>query len=170
MVDTSTSLALATAVLGGALILPTEAPVVDLMQASAQEPRVHVAPQPATADRQSAIVASRAGDYYYADIRINGAPMRVIVDTGSNTTVLRADDARRASLQLGASLVLATAGDPVPARRAQIDELRIAGRTLTGIAAVVPEGELQTSLIGTKVLEALGPMVVSGAEITLYEN
>lgn len=116
-------------------------------------------------------VLDRAGDgHFYSDIRVNGALVHALVDTGASTVALTGADARAAGLDWreedlvpvarGASGVVY--GVPV-----KLEAVELGGIEVEGVmAAVVPEG-LDVSLLGQSVLSHLSGVRIEGDRMVL---
>ena len=110
-----------------------------------------------------AFLASKGDDgLFYLTGRVNGVPVRFVVDTGANVVVLTASDARRAGVTLGAATQrMETASGGSAMRWATLGELDIAGQRLTQTrAAVVAEG-LNMSLLGQNALAQLNSVTLT---------
>lgn len=105
----------------------------------------------------------RAHDgFFYVDAKVNGAPVRFLVDTGASVTVLSANDARRIGLMPNRDIKrVRTVGGEVSMVSATLPATRIAGRELVGIDAVVSP-QTGTSLIGQRVLSQFASVTMRG--------
>lgn len=110
------------------------------------------------------------GMFYLTGV-VNGQAIRFMVDTGANVTVLTPADARLVASAKSASepeRSVMTASGPVRGYNAQITELKIGGRSLQAVRAVVLETGMGVSLIGQDTLRKLGPMTFDGDRMTLH--
>ncbi|MDB5575130.1 MAG: hypothetical protein JWR80_306 [Bradyrhizobium sp.] len=118
-----------------------------------------------------AVTISKSPDgLFYVSGKINGTPVRFLVDTGANLVVLTADDARRVGLPLGdpqSAGSIETAGGKSNMDRISLDRVDVAGRQVANIDAAVMRDGLKVSLLGQNLLSKLGPITMSGDEITL---
>lgn len=105
----------------------------------------------------------RASDgFFYIVARINGTPVRFLVDTGAGATVLSGSDARRAGIMSGTSMRrVRTVGGEARMADATIGAMAIAGRQLGQIDAVVAP-RLSQSLIGQRVLSQFEHISIEG--------
>jgi aspartyl protease family protein len=136
--------------------------------AVADQPVLHV---PHAAPALQAITIAKAPDgLFYVSGAVNGTQVRFLVDTGANMVVLTADDARRVGLSSGDGRPadsIETAGGRSTMDRVSLGRVSVAGHEVANIdAAVMPNG-LKVSLLGQNLLSKLGPITMSGDEITL---
>lgn len=116
-------------------------------------------------------VLPRMGDgHYYAEVRVNGATSRFLVDTGASVIALTADDARAAGIEWDESDVRpigSGASGPVYGVPAVLDEVVLDGHEARGVAAVVvPEG-LEISLLGQSFLSQIDEISVRDDQMVL---
>lgn len=107
---------------------------------------------------------------FYVTGRVNGTRVRFLVDTGANLVVLTPDDARRIGLAHGSQRPfesIETAGGQSGIARVSLKQVAVAGRRLSDIDAAVMNDGMRVSLLGQNVLSKLGPISISGDEITL---
>ncbi|MGU3390537.1 retropepsin-like aspartic protease family protein [Sphingomonas sp. M1A8_2b] len=113
---------------------------------------------------------ARASDgLFYVNAKVNGTPIRFVVDTGSNIVVLTRRDAARARLApAGASaLALQTVGGATRMQGATVDRLEIAGQSLEHVDAATVENGLDVSLLGQSALSQLGSIRFAGDRLEL---
>lgn len=129
--------------------------------------RASVAPTP------SATTIIKAPDgLFYVTATIKGTDVRFLVDTGANLVVLTPEDARRIGVSPGhdgAPGHVETAAGQAQMDRVSLDEVRVAGRDVHNIDAAVMRDGLKVSLLGQNLLSRLGPITMSGDEITLQQ-
>ncbi len=96
------------------------------------------------------------GGHFHADARINGAPVRVIVDTGASFIGLPAAEARRIGLAYGDGprVTLSTANGTTWGHRVRIDTVSLGDISVHGIDAVVQDN-LPFALLGMSFLSRL---------------
>lgn len=105
---------------------------------------------------------------FYIEARVNGAPVRFLVDTGASVTVLTADDAARVGAATGGGeRTLATVGGATAIRWARLRTVRVAGHDVHGGApvAVLSRGG-GVSLLGQDMLRRL-PLSFSGDDLRI---
>lgn len=119
----------------------------------------------------AAHVLERADDgLFYLVAHVDDVPVRFVVDTGANVTVLSPTDARRVSWrhdQLAGTANLATAGGTSAMRWARVDTLKIAGHVMTDVDAALPQSGMSTSLLGQNVLSQLGSVTQRGDRLVI---
>lgn len=136
----------------------------------AQLARAEVAP---VISRQGALphVLQRADDgLFYLVAHVDGVPVRFVVDTGANVTVISPADARRVAWrrnQLAGTGHLATAGGSSVMQWARVDTLSFAGHVMTDVDAALPQGPISTSLLGQNVLSQLGSVTQRGDRLVI---
>ena len=103
------------------------------------------------------IALRRAGDgHFYARVRVNGAEIRFLVDTGATNLVLSQRDARQIGLamdKLKYILPSNTANGTVYGAGVILDRVELGGFVDHGIRAVVNGGEMNNSLLGMTYLD-----------------
>ncbi|WP_299324203.1 TIGR02281 family clan AA aspartic protease [Parasphingopyxis sp.] len=113
----------------------------------------------------------RAADgHFYADVRINGATSRMLIDTGASSVVLTREDAQRAGIQARPGEFTATAqtaGGPIPLKPVTIDRVALGPVDSHNVPAMVAENDLPISLLGQSFLERVGTVEISGDEMRL---
>lgn len=113
-----------------------------------------------------ALTIARADDgLFYAVARVNGRPVRFLIDTGSNVVMLTAADARRVGLgpeseRLGGSV--ATAGGTAAMGWARLASVELGGRRLSGVQAGIVRHGLPVSLLGQSMLARFTSITISG--------
>lgn len=119
----------------------------------------------------AAFVAHRAPDgHFYADVRINGATSRMLIDTGASSVVLTRSDAQRAGIQARPGEFTAraqTAGGEISLKRVTIDRMAVGNVDSRNVPALVAEHDLPISLLGQSFLERVGTVEISGDEMRL---
>jgi aspartyl protease family protein len=117
-----------------------------------------------------AIVLDREyNGHFYADVQVNGAPIRVLVDTGASGIALSRDDARRAGLAVSAGMfevVGEGANGDVHGEFVKLDRVSLGSKTVEGIAAVVLD-EGDHSLLGQNFLSKFDTVEIRGDKMYL---
>ena len=99
-----------------------------------------------------------ADGHYWIKAKLNGVPLRLMVDTGATVTALSGDVAEAAGVEpdrLRPDAVVETANGTVPAAPARIDELRFGSVVARDLDAIVMPGEGGPNVIGMNVLTRL---------------
>ena len=157
---------LAFAVFGGGTGGSDPEPVAAKQLASASP--APSAPGPGGAAR---VTVPRAADgHFYADVRINNATVRMLVDTGASTVLLTREDARRAGIRANRGEFTAvgqTAGGDIALKPVTIRSVAIGPVRGSGIPAMVAERDVPISLLGQSFLERVAHVEIAGDELRL---
>ncbi|NDV86259.1 TIGR02281 family clan AA aspartic protease [Aurantimonas aggregata] len=126
---------------------------------------------PAVPGRAARLTADRDG-HFRTDVRMNGRPVSVLVDTGAPLVAIDAATARRLGVVLGASdwrRTVQTANGPAPAAIARLDRIELGTLTVRNVdAMVMRDGTLPTALLGMSFLNQLS-FESDGAQLTLRQ-
>ena len=100
--------------------------------------------------RQSAILSADSRGHFVAEGSVNGAHMRMLVDTGATAVALPATDAQRLGLDYrkGQRVSMQTANGTAPAYVITLERVKVGDIELYGVQAVVVEGGLHMPLLG----------------------
>jgi len=113
----------------------------------------------------------RAADgHYWAEARIDGRAVRVLVDTGASVVALTREDALRLGLRLSPSDFVRTVQTAAGAARAApvtLGSVAIAGAEVRDVQALVVEKGLEQSLLGMSYLGRLSGFEANQASLTL---
>ena len=105
----------------------------------------------------AAIAMGRDG-HYWAQARINGQSVRMLVDTGATVVSLTAADARRVGLDPGSltyGLKVATAAGEARAARITLPSVAVDGAVVRNVDALVLDRDTDASLLGMSFLRRL---------------
>jgi aspartyl protease family protein len=125
----------------------------------------------APAAQSATLVADTAG-HFAADGKVNGQPIRFMVDTGATVTAIPAADARRLGIDVaqGQIVLLRTANGTARGRQVKLDVVSVGSVTLYGVEAVVMEGDgLSMPLLGMSFLNRMD-MKREGSVMTLTKR
>ena len=113
----------------------------------------------------------RAADgHYWAEARIDGKAVRVLVDTGASVVALTREDALRMGMTLKPedfSQTVQTAAGPARAAAVTLSSVAIAGAEVKDVQALVVEQGLAQSLLGMSYLGRLSGFEATPAALTL---
>jgi len=102
--------------------------------------------------------------HFYANVEINGSPIRVLVDTGASGIALSRGDARRAGLAVSAGMfdvIGEGANGEVHGEFVKLDRVSLGVKSAKGVPAVVlDEGE--QSLLGQSFLSKFDTVEIRG--------
>ena len=124
------------------------------------------APSPSTLE----VTLERSSDkHFYVEAKVNGNPVRFLVDTGASETALTEEDARKAGIALDPEkyeLLGHGASGMVRGQFVQLDHIDVGGIRESDAKAVVVQGA-NVSLLGQPFLESIDEIVIRKDEITL---
>ena len=135
--------------------------------AATSAPGAGQGPSPAAPSSIGGIALSRSGDSHFrADMTVNGAPVRMLVDSGASIVVLREADARAAGITVDPAAYTGTAltaGGQVRVAPIVIDRLAIGSIERRNVQAAVMQGDaLPESLLGQSFLTQLSETRTAG--------
>ena len=124
-----------------------------------------------TADQGSDTIALQreANGHFYADVQINGSPIRVLVDTGASGIALSRDDAQRAGLAVSAGMfnVVGEGADgDVHGEYVTLDRVSLGPKSAEKVPAVVLDAGGQ-SLLGQSFLSQFSSVEIRGDTMVL---
>jgi aspartyl protease family protein len=132
--------------------------------------RRSVGPPRAAMLEDGRIAVPRARDgHYYLTLRVNGEPVRFVVDTGATDIVLTRADAAAIGIdteRLAYFGQASTANGTVRTARVRLDSIAIEGHEDRRVSAWVNQGEMDTSLLGMGYLQRFERIEIAGD--TLY--
>ena len=108
--------------------------------------------------------------HWWAEARIDGRAVRLMVDTGASVVALTREDAARLGLDLTPadfSAEVATASGPVGAARVTLDRVSVGTVEVRNVDAVVVEDGLPHSLLGMSWLGRLSGFEATPEALTL---
>jgi aspartyl protease family protein len=113
----------------------------------------------------------RAADgLFYIDAVINGAQVRLLVDTGASMIVLTQEDARRvgaAPADTAYTIAADTAGGGSRMAPITLAQMRVGQTDASAVPAVVASGGLGVSLLGQNWLSHIGSLTIEGDRMIL---
>jgi aspartyl protease family protein len=117
---------------------------------------------------QSITLAAGADGHFMAEGRINGGPIRFLVDTGASAIAIPASDADRLRIDYrkGRLSTTRTAGGPITVYLVTLDTVRVGGIELQNVEAIVIEHGLPVALLGNSFLSRVN-MRREGEAMTL---
>ncbi|ABF53138.1 TIGR02281 family clan AA aspartic protease [Sphingopyxis alaskensis] len=114
---------------------------------------------------------ARSGDsHFYADTEVDGANVRMMVDSGASIVALTRRDAEAIGIdvdRLPVGGIARTAGGDVPMRTVMLDSVEVQGIEVRGVRAAVIDADMGVSLLGQSFLSKLDAVNVEGDTMTL---
>src|SRR5436305_15140931 len=143
--------------------LSTETPrAVETVQAPPGSPQFN--------SQDGSIALDRAADgHFYADVRINGNPAHMLIDTGASGIALSRDDARAAGLatSIGMNDVVGEGADgAVRGEYVKLDRVELGPLSASGLDAIVLNSG-QQSLLGQSFLSKFSSVQIAGDQMVL---
>ncbi|WP_174274152.1 retropepsin-like aspartic protease family protein [Sphingomonas bacterium] len=120
-------------------------------------------------DREHQVTVSSDG-LYYMDAVAENKPVRFIVDSGANTTILTQADARRLGIdpaKLHFRNTLVTANGMAPLSFTKVENLRIAGTTYTNVRIAVMGNGRGVSLLGQDMIRRFHHFSIDDGVLTV---
>lgn len=115
--------------------------------------------------------AMRSADsHFYVDAQVNGARVRMMLDTGASSVVLTKADALAAGIGAAEGEFTAPgrgAGGPVKLKPVRIARLAVGDLAAHDVPAMVVEGALPVSLLGQSYLGRLRSVEITGDRLIL---
>ena len=126
-------------------------------------------PQPAPSERGPSIPKAADG-HYWAEAKVNGSPVKFLVDTGASAVALSAADADRlgfnpAGLDYGYTVI--TASGEARAAKITLASVNVGGARVSDVDAFVIEKGLETSLLGMTYLGRLSGFEATSTRLVL---
>ena len=155
-------------------MMPGRQPTDSMASADTSEPRSFKSRRSSSSSEEpapsDAIVLDREyNGHFYADVQINGSPIRVLVDTGASGIALSRDDARRAGLAVSAGMfevIGKGASGDVHGEYVQLDRVSLGSKTAEGVPAVVLDAG-DHSLLGQSFLSKFDTVEIRGDKMYL---
>jgi aspartyl protease family protein len=139
-------------------------------EAQAAPAAVAVSASTAPATGSAAQVTKGADGHYWADARIEGRAVRVMIDTGATVVALTLDDARRLGVtpnEADFTRTVQTASGPVPAAPVRLKTVSVGRTEVRDVEALVLQDGLPHSLLGMSYLGRLSAFEATPAGLTL---
>ena len=128
------------------------------------------APSATPALGSAAQVIKGPDGHFWAEARIDGRAVRVMIDTGATVVALTLDDARRLGVtpnEADFTATVKTASGPVPAAPVVLKTVSVGGAEVRGVEALVLNEGLPHSLLGMSYLGRLSAFEATPTSLTL---
>jgi aspartyl protease family protein len=116
-------------------------------------------------------VLERSEDgHFYADIMINGAPIRALVDTGASMVALSKEDAQRVGLTFSPGEFTGsaqTAGGITAVKPVMLDRVTMGALEADRVEAAIVDQGLNQTLLGQSWLKRVGTVTIEGDRMVL---
>ena len=143
-------------------------PPADQVAVAAESAEVQGGKSMARYDESDALLLKRDDSgQFHLNASVNGGDVRFLVDTGADMVALTEDTAEELGLTIGEMQpIMQTASGVGYGATVTLDEVVVAGVTLTNVDAVVAQG-LSTNLLGQSVLGKLGSVNLQGDQMVI---
>ncbi|HEX6784116.1 MAG TPA: TIGR02281 family clan AA aspartic protease [Sphingomicrobium sp.] len=119
-------------------------------------------------DRSIELTRDSSG-YFYADVRINGAPVHMLVDTGATDIALSRSDAQMAGIatSIGMNDIIGRGADgAIKGESVVLDHVSLGDKTVDRLPAIVLSNGSQ-SLLGQSFLNKFASVTIEGDKMVL---
>ena len=146
----------------------------DQLQTAGRHILAELSPATPEVTGEREVTLRAAGDgHFHVDARVNGAPVRMLLDTGASAVALTPEAAERAGIdvaKLDYDIPVQTANGTDRVARARIRELAVGTIVLRDVQAYVSRpGRLPEPLLGMSFLDRLGGFEKSGRRLILRQ-
>lgn len=106
---------------------------------------------------------------FVANVLMNGVPVRVIIDTGAQCTILSLQDARQtgADRDVTRSATMAGIGGYTQLNVTRVRSMNVGGQQLGGFNAVIGQAGIPYTLLGQSEIARLGRIVIEDGVMTI---
>jgi len=143
-------------------------PPADQVAVAAESAEAQSGKPMASHDESDALLLRRDDSgQFHLNASVNGGDVRFLVDTGADMVALTEDTAEELGITVGEMQpIMQTASGVGYGAPVTLDEVVVAGVTLTNVDAVVAQG-LSTNLLGQSVLGKLGSVSMQGDQMVI---
>ena len=123
---------------------------------------------------QTVRLSADGSGHFQADLRINGAPVPALVDTGASLVALTAEDARRVGAVpaggAGRWARMSTANGEMTVPVVTLHEIRLGDIVVRDVEAIInPPGTLRQTLLGMTFLRKLAKFEMASGRLNLTQ-
>ena len=115
------------------------------------------------------VIARNEDHHYYADAKVNGRPLHIMIDTGASETALTEADARQIGIPVDPNkyqVIGDGASGMVRGQYVQLKSIDVGGIRQKDVKAVIVAGAT-VSLLGQPFLEKVDEIVIRNGEMRL---
>lgn len=157
-----------------ALLLAGEfvAPVHPLRENASPAPSAVPSTPAARFSGEELVLERDSAGQFHVNARINGNPVKFLVDTGADTVALTVADAEAAGISVnpnGFIPILRTAAGEGWGTLVTVDRLELGDMELTNVRAIVAR-DLDVSLLGQTVLARMGRVELAGDRMVIEQS
>lgn len=119
--------------------------------------------------KETRIPMARDG-HFWANVTLNGAPRRMLIDSGATVTAISETTARQAGVRNDRAvmpIIIRTANGAVTARQATVETLRVGNARASNVAVVVSPSLGEMDVLGMNFLSRLKGWRVEGRTLIL---
>ena len=141
---------------------------VEAAQSNAGASATEAAQQVSELDRSIDLTRDSSG-YFYADVRINGAPIHLLVDTGATDIALSRDDAHMAGIptSIGMNDVIGRGAEgAIKGEVVTLDHVSLGDKQVDRLPAIILNSGHQ-SLLGQSFLNKFSSVTIQGDKMVL---
>jgi aspartyl protease family protein len=144
---------------------PQAASLTAAASQSTEEPDRQASSEPG----QGVSLNREADGHFYVEAEVNGAPVRLMVDTGATSVALTPADAEALGFSFGEDEYTGVGkgvGGDVALKAIKLDSLSVGSIVHRDVDAVIVNSELQVSLLGQSWLSRVGTVSIQGNRMT----
>ncbi len=132
-----------------------------------------ISPSTTSTSNGSVRIRKSEDGHFWVDAKLNGKPIRLLVDSGATITALSLESARLANIDLSGSgfpIFIETANGTVKAQRANVTSFNIGPIERKDFSVTVSKSFGDTNVVGMNFLSTLDSWRVEGDELLLNPN
>ncbi len=137
----------------------------------AQQSTVSAPPPAPVGNGYAQTTLPRAADgHFYAELRVNGTPVKFLVDTGASMVALTREDAQRIGIPISEADFTGTAqtaSGSVGLKPVVLDRVSLGPLEANAVDAAVVQQGLGQSLLGQSWLKRVGKVTIEGDQMVL---
>jgi clan AA aspartic protease (TIGR02281 family) len=141
----------------------------DLLARPPAARRVAYSSGPIAGEAQTMRIRRDPNGSFVANVLMNGVPVRVIIDTGAQCTILSLQDARQtgADRDITRSATMAGIGGYTQLNVTRVRSMNVGGQQFGGFTAVIGQAGIPYTLLGQTEISRLGRIVIEDGVMTI---